>query len=67
MVFGSTQVQNSGSKQTPLHAGLDLHRRIGNNQLLEGSEVAAVIFQATKLPGEREINLAVFNQQFELA
>ena len=43
------QVVHGGAEQAPLHAGLDLQRRVGGGDLLERGQVAAVVVLAAEL------------------
>ena len=49
--FGA-EVQDGCRKEAPLDAGLNLHRGVGDDQLLESCQVSTVIGFSTKLNGE---------------
>jgi hypothetical protein len=55
-----------GAKQAPLHAGLDLQRGVGDDQLLEAGHVAAVFIHAAHRPRKGAVDGAVVNQDLQL-
>ena len=66
VIFGA-EVKDRGGEQAPLHAGLDLQRRARRNELLEGRDVAAVVFETAELLRKRTMHLAALHQDVQLA
>ena len=67
MVRLGAELQHSRGEQAPLHAGLDLQRRVGRDELLEAGDVAAVVFAAAEALRERAVHGAALDQEVQLA
>src|SRR5699024_11449661 len=52
--------------QAPLHAGLDLERGVGDNQLLEAGDVGAVVVGAAQVLGQHRVGDVVLDQGLQL-
>ena len=66
VVFRGAEVVHCGAEQAPLDAGLDLQRRVGDDQLLEAGDVAAVVIGAAHGLRECAVDGAVVHQDPEL-
>jgi hypothetical protein len=60
------EVQDRGAEEAPLHAGLDLQRRVGEHELLESGDVPAVVVGATEARREGLEHLSVLDEQLQL-
>ena len=61
------EVQDRGREQAPLHARLDLHRRVGQHELLEGGDVAAVVLASAEGLREGAVHRILLDQLMQLA
>ena len=66
VVLGA-EVQHRGAEQAPLHARLDLQRRVGEHELLERGDVAAVVVVTAELLREGAVHGALLDEQLQLA
>jgi hypothetical protein len=61
-----TEVEDRGAEEPPLHAGLDLERRVGEHELLEPGDVAAVVVRTAEARREGLEHLSVLDEQLQL-
>ena len=66
VVLGA-EVQHRGAEEAPLHARLDLQARVGEHELLERGDVAAVVVVAAELLRERLVHGTLLDEELELA
>ena len=60
------EVHDGGAEQAPLHAGLDLHRRVADDELLEARDVPAVVLFAAERLREGAVHDALLDQALQL-
>ena len=66
VVLGA-EVQHRGAEEAPLHARLDLQAGVGEHELLERGDVAAVVVLAAELLREGAVHGAVVDEELQLA
>ncbi len=66
MVPLGAQLHDRRAEQPPLHAALDLQRRVGGDELLERGDVAAIVLEPADGDRERAMHRTVFDEQMEL-
>jgi hypothetical protein len=67
VVLGRAEVHHCGPEEPPLHACLDLQRRIRHHEFLKPRDVSAVVIGATQRLRERAVDRLVLYQVLQLA
>ena len=62
----TAQLDDRRGVQAPLHSGLDLQGRVGDDQLLEGGDVASVVVGAAEVLGQHPAGDVVLHEELEL-
>ena len=65
VVLGA-ELHDGGAEEPPLHARLDLQRRVGRDELFEAGDVAAVVLLAADALRERLVHLPVLDEELQL-
>jgi len=60
------EVKDGGGEEPPLHARLDLQRRIGEHEFLEGGDVAARVVTASEARREGAVHRILLHEQVQL-
>ena len=60
------EVHDRGTEEPPLHAGLDLHRGVADDEFFEGGDVGAVVLFAAERDREGAMDDALLDQAREL-
>ncbi len=66
MVLPGTEVHHRGTEEAPLHACLDLQRRVCDHEFLEACNISAVVVSSAEGAGEGAVHCLLLHEVVQL-